>query len=219
MNIPLKYLSKMGEYDIQMDGVNIKAIVADHVTLVESGIAELKSRLGGDLKLVGIDLKKFDNSGCPRLLFIYVKDYCLIIDFNGLPMRYFPKILAAFLSDQTISFVGFEIDSKFYEFRNYRNFVYATISGSLSSIKGVEICDLAARVRKNRGLLSCRSFADLVTKCEFDFKVEDQKKKDPFVGGSAMSFSTEEIKYAMREAFNCYNMANKLLSDLLGNPS
>ncbi|KAL3515930.1 hypothetical protein ACH5RR_022832 [Cinchona calisaya] len=214
MNIPWKYLSKMAGYNIKLNGVDIKATVVDQPTLVETGIAELKSRLVGDLKLAVIDLKKSSiNPWHPHLMLIYVKDRCMIIDLGSISIT---KSLADFLIDRSIIFIGFKIDSKLHGLRSsltVSSFINTAIKDSLMSAKGVEICDLAARVLKNPGLLTCGSIAEFVTKGGFDFKVEDDRNKH-LPDCAATCFSAEEVKQAMHEAYICYSVANKLLSML-----
>lgn len=139
MNLPLKYLTKMGLYDLQMNGVDIKVRVVDDPAVVECGLAEIKSLLGGDLKLVGIDLKEGNGTGLPQLLLFYVQDRCLIIHLGRIPNRCFTNTLADFLNDTDVCFVGFEIVSKLNRLTNYLKSGIVRPSWSFSSAKGVDI--------------------------------------------------------------------------------
>ncbi|KAL3515929.1 hypothetical protein ACH5RR_022831 [Cinchona calisaya] len=226
MNIPLQLKLKMGIYNIQINGVSIKVRVVDDESLVESGVDELNSKLRMNLPivgksprcevsstdhlLVGIDFKFQKQSTRPSLLLIYAKDFCLIVQLGR--MSTFPETLATFLRNKSKCFVGFKIGSKFSSLINH-SFFHLGKSVCSTVRNGVEICELAAMVLKKPALQKCGGLLELAREIGFDMKeAVNMNKENP--DWSALCFSPEEVKYALDEAYNCYQMGKKLLSML-----
>lgn len=216
MDIPSQFLSKIGVYDIQINGVEIKATIVDRNDQLEKGICELRS-LMGDLPLVGVDLKKTSLSGLgltvPHLLLLYVKNRCLIIQMKYvMPLQ---ESVGHFLSDKSICFVGFKIDSHFNVLRDYEAFKYD--SKSCLTGNGAEICLLAASVLKNPSLLCCFGVDELASKIGFDMRLEaDKKMEEKAFNWTAFVFTEEEVKYAIHDVQQCYRIGERLLR-MLGN--
>ncbi|CAI9116489.1 OLC1v1017650C1 [Oldenlandia corymbosa var. corymbosa] len=143
----------MGFYDIQINGVEVKATIREEnqYDLLGKGISELKSRMDNP-PVVGIDFKGSDKTaGMPDLLLLHVKDRCLIIQLkpkNGLVYG----SLRDFLNDKSICFVGFKINGVYQTLKS-RNNNQATRKHALE-ITGTEAeaGDLAASVLKNPSL-------------------------------------------------------------------
>lgn len=202
MDIPLQFRSNMGVYDIKIHGGEVKATIVYGDDQLEKGISELRS-LMGDFPLVGIDLKKSENSWRPLdLILMYVKDRCLIIQLNFFTPS--PEILGNFLSDKSICFVGFEVDSHFSDLRRYLE--------DYRLGNGAEICKLAALVLKNPSLQKCGSLVELASKIGYDMEQVDQNWVQTDWG--ALVFSEEQIKYAIQEVHHSYCIGKKLLSML-----
>ncbi|KAL6549306.1 hypothetical protein OROHE_008423 [Orobanche hederae] len=142
MDIPAKFRSKMGVYDIQINGDKIKATrggaslepgvtpkkildsplkatLVNQEHMIENVISELKSLVDSNSPIVGVDFKRSELSKKRmhmHLLLLYVKDHCFVIQLDQI--NHFPKNLGNFLGDKSICFVGFKIDDNFDQLRH-----------------------------------------------------------------------------------------------------
>lgn len=132
--LPINFLIHTSKYSLNLNGFNIQARVVEEfcTELLDSGIAELRSKLDSHFPIVGFDLKYFNpsNSSPKRdlkylLLVLYTKDYCLLLKLTKcLYSTYFHKSsLFRFLNDKEyLSFgLGSVRESKitrFYWFKN-----------------------------------------------------------------------------------------------------
>ncbi|KAK3199453.1 hypothetical protein Dsin_022868 [Dipteronia sinensis] len=112
--IPINILSKMDIYELEIgiEAAKVKVTVIDIDALIDSNIAELRSLL--PRPVVGFDVKfgidHDNNTKIAKLLILCVGNRCLIIQLDRLSSV--PDCLTDFLGDETICFVGQEIEDK-----------------------------------------------------------------------------------------------------------
>ncbi|KAL6580035.1 hypothetical protein OROMI_008059 [Orobanche minor] len=217
MDIPAKFRSKMGVYDIQINGDKIKATLVNQEHMIENVISELKSLVDSNSPVVGVDFKRSKLSKKRmhmHLLLLYVKDHCFVFQLDQI--NHFPKNLGNFLGDKSICFVGFKIDDNLDQLRrslerksSSSSFVSADDDESSTTCltgDGAEIRMLAASVLKKPSLTKCCDPAQLAR--EIGFEME----KPSYWG--ALCFSEEEMKYALRDVYICYHIGKRMLGML-----
>ncbi|XP_075657383.1 uncharacterized protein LOC142627413 [Castanea sativa] len=217
--IPLSFLSKMGMYDIEIHGANVKVSVVDNHALVDDKINELKSSLenskrhvvGLDIKLalkndIGEDevLQAEDYLPDVKILLLCVGTDCLMIQ---LPVSMeVTDTLRQFLSDETICFLGTEMRDKVVDLRRLHFNKHAQ---RVDCKTGVEVGYLAAKILK-KGNVDKYGLSKLAAEVGLDLKEPTGTRPD----WHAVAFSEEEVKYAVHNAYTSYVIGNKLLDML-----
>ncbi|KAL6509553.1 hypothetical protein OROGR_022863 [Orobanche gracilis] len=224
MDIPSKFRSRMGVYDIQINGDKIKSSLVNQEHMIENVISELKSLIDSNSPVVGVDFKRSKLSKKRmhiHLLLLYVKDCCFVIQLDQI--NHFPKKLGNFLSDKSICFVGFKIDDNLDQLRrslerksSSSSFVSADDDRSTTTCltgDGAEIRMLAASVLKKPSLTKCCDPAQLAREIGFEMEKVDETTAQPSYWG-ALCFSEEEMKYALRDVYICYHIGKRMLGML-----
>jgi len=155
--IPLSLLSKMGAYDIEIHGANVKVSVVDNRALVDAKVNELKSSLQTSQRhVVGLDIKfalrnvddeelfpAEDYSLEGKILLLCVGTDCLMIQLPA--SMEVTDTLRQFLSDETICFLGTQMQEKVEELgRHY----FSKHTQRVDCKTGVEVGYLAAKILK-----------------------------------------------------------------------
>ncbi|KAM7478492.1 hypothetical protein LguiA_026705 [Lonicera macranthoides] len=191
--IPLKFRSKIGVYEVQVDGVTLKVRVAryNEHSVVDIGISELTSQFG--TTVVGLVLQPEQN---PKYLQLCVGTHCLMYQ---LPIGFIqiPKSLKDFLSDSEICFVGVGGSSSTHH-----------VSDNCKSY--VKLSELGAMVLMKPSLIGC-SLEALANEVEIKLA---ESSSGVNVDWDAKVFSKEEIECGTRDVCACYLIGNKLLSSL-----
>jgi len=215
MNIPQQFRSKIGVYHIQLDGVRIKANVVDPNFSLETAISEFKSHIETDLPVVGVDFKASlfspSHDSHPKLLLLFAKDRCLIIQLSLI--RRFPKCLGLFLSDNSICFVGYKIDDYFSRVRDLASDYHGDDHDTGLTGNGAEIRLLAATVLKKPSLTECDDLFQLASETGL-IEMKNPENTSVLFDSSARVFSEEEIEYAVHKAYYCHKLGKKLLGML-----
>uniref|UniRef100_A0A2N9FJQ7 3'-5' exonuclease domain-containing protein n=1 Tax=Fagus sylvatica TaxID=28930 RepID=A0A2N9FJQ7_FAGSY len=195
-------LSKMGMYDINIQGTMVKVSVVDNSSVVDAKIDELKSLLQTlQKRVVGFDVKILKNRKA-NLMLLCVGTRCLIIQLCHLDR--IPESLKQFLADQTICFLGTGM---------------AKINRVLIDDKNidcwscVEVGHFAARILKKE-FLEYYGLPKLAGLVGMDIKELITEHPD-WIWNSRM-LSEEHIKYAIHNAYSSYVIGNKLLNMLHG---
>ncbi|KAK3199749.1 hypothetical protein Dsin_023164 [Dipteronia sinensis] len=196
--IPLHILSKFGNYEVEIGGVNVKVSVIDHAALIDDKIHELTSLL--QRNVVGVDVKFHveHRRGVAKLLILCVENRCLVIQLAQLSNQY-PDSLKKFLSNETICFVSFNVSNMYIK--------------DLPCLNGVEVGELAARVLKNPKLLRCVKLEDLVSKVGVSSETAAELL-EPTPKWNARVYSEKEIINASHKAYTCYVIGSKMLDTL-----
>ena len=209
-NIPVSLLSRIGMYEVDIDGAKVKVSLVDNSDVVVAKLQELKSSLQIlKTRVVGVDIKfvkcDFGGSFTAKLLVLCVGTRCLIIQLQT--SEVFPETLVQFLSDETICFLGIEMSNIVRELG--RRCFYHSVQGRIN-VKcntGVEVGYLAAKILKKANIEK-NGLAELAGEAGMD--IMEPKGKCP--DWNAIVFSDEEIKYAMHNAYTSYVIGNKLFS-------
>ncbi|CAI9105370.1 OLC1v1004278C1 [Oldenlandia corymbosa var. corymbosa] len=226
MDIPLQFLLRMFVYDIDINGVKVKATLAKHDEVVENELSELKNSLmTTDFPVVGVDCKfgrnapigkdydgfvPADNEWVPSLLALYVETRCLIIQLD----RSFPSSLARFLNDENICFVGIKIDYHLECLKYHHHSLCKTSKAGDLTRYGVDIHDFAACVLKDPSLRYCLGLINLGRRIGVEIQEVDETISPPPSDWGAIVFSKEEVEYTVHDAYNCYLIGKKLLTSL-----
>ena len=211
-HLPVSLLSKMGNYEIKIHCEKVKVSLVDNTAIVGAKIDELKSLLHTQQNpIVGLDfkfVKTKENSYKGKILVLCVGTCCLIIQLHCLTL--FPRIIAQFVSDETICYLGTgmsEIVQELYRHKYY--YLSGTGEVPVNCKTGVEIGYLAAKVLKKANIEKSNSVS-LAEEVGMDIKEPISRCPD----WSAIVFSDEEIKYAVYNAYTSYVIGNKLLGML-----
>ncbi|KAM7481815.1 hypothetical protein LguiB_006398 [Lonicera macranthoides] len=210
--IPIKFLSKIGVYEIQIHGVTLKVrlVHANDYSVVDIGISELRSQFvtkiegalprGAERRsqfgttVAGLVLQPAQN---PKYLQLCVGTRCLMYQLPADGYSQIPESLNDFLSDSEICFVGVR------ELTNCR----------ISCKSYIQVNKLAARVLKKPNLSRCSSGILETLASEVGINLEESSS-GVNVDWEAEVFTDEEIKCATRDVCACYLIANKLLGSL-----
>ena len=145
--ISISLLSKMCLYEIEIQGVYVKASVVDRAVLVDAHIDELRSSFEKPLvsPIVAFDIKCKPNCNGAMLLILCIGTRCLIIQLYYLDS--FPESIKKFLSDSNVCFVGIEVKDKVKKILQWLQM--------FGCKTGVELGHLAARILKKPNLDGC----------------------------------------------------------------
>ena len=200
--IPLKFLLKMGTYEVKIQGVNVKASVIDNACALDVKIAEFKASLRGrDRAVVGVDVRITNvwmYGRIPVVLILFTENCCLIIQlcrFNRNPVS-----LSNFLKDTNICFVIEKAEN----LTVGRVWFHKNLNSCLTSV--VELSELAARVLKKPNL-STFGLVELASEIGIEVKLAGTKAPN----WKSIVFSNEEIKFAILDACTIYRIGYKLL--------
>ena len=218
--IPLSFLSKMGMYDIEIHGANVKVSVVDNHALVDAKINELKSSLQtSQRRVIGLDIKfalrndigdeeifqAEDYLPVGKILLLCVGTDCLMIQLPATSMEV-TDTLRQFLSDESICFLGTEMHEKVEELgRHY----FSKDTQHVDCKTGIEVGYLAAKILK-KGNVDKYGLSELAGEVGMDIKEPIGARPD----WHAVAFSDEEVKYAVHNAYTSYVIGNKLLDML-----
>ncbi|KAL0006258.1 hypothetical protein SO802_013819 [Lithocarpus litseifolius] len=212
--IPLPLLSKMGLYDIEIHGANVKVSLVENLALVDAKVDEFRSSLQtSESQVVGLDIKfvKTDgNLNKGRFLLLCVGSHCLMIqlpDSNEVTYT-----LMKFLSDESICFLGTGMSEKVTElgclyFYGYREGTLVTQRVNCNT--GVEVGYLAAKILKKPNVEQY-GLVELAGEVGMDIKEPISECPD----WNAKVFSHEDVKYALHNAYTSYVIGNKVLDML-----
>ncbi|XP_065617945.1 uncharacterized protein LOC112010999 [Quercus suber] len=217
--IPLSLLSKMGMYDIEIHGANVKVSIVDNFALVDAKINQLKSSLEtSQERVVGLDIKFAERTETyddvidsiqdfslhGKILLLCVGTDCLMIQ---LPVSMgVTDTLRQFLSDDTICFLGTEMSEKVAELENLYFYDYAH---RVDCKTGVEVGYLAAKILK-KGNIDKYGLSKLAGEVGMDIK----EPIGACPNWNAVAFSDEEVKYAVHNAYTSYVIGKRLLDML-----
>nr|XP_048324667.1 uncharacterized protein LOC125421010 [Ziziphus jujuba var. spinosa] len=198
----------MGTYEIQYNGVNITVSLVDDARVVDEKMSEIESLLQNqDQRVVGIDLKvriiestHTDVDYVVDMVLVCVGSCCLIVQLND--MAEIPQSLKSFLGDESICFVGKNLDSYASLWKERLELVDRKI--------GVEVGYLAARVLKKPELLG--SPLSIIAGAAGIPKEEVYYSES--YDSSSKVFSPEQIKKAIYEVYYSYAIGNKVLGML-----
>lgn len=188
--LPINFLNQTCKYSLKINGVIIQArVVENYQELVDSGVAELRSRLDTSFPIVGFDLKHVKLSESERnsgnsngnghgnavLLVLHVKDQCLVLKLTISPQsssyghsRYHDSRSAS--SEHSVyheSLLSFLKDESicFLGWEVSEKINLLASSGKLSIISNINnVGSLATRVLKIRELERCFNLVDLAGK-------------------------------------------------------
>ncbi|KAL5783749.1 hypothetical protein ACOSP7_008778 [Xanthoceras sorbifolium] len=238
--LSMKYLSKIGIYEVEFQGSKVKAILVDNEAVLNANIRQFKTFLKKQLCIVvGIDVKVNAGTKEVELLILSCMNLCLLIKLPQLIST--PSSLRKFFEDESINFVGngirYKVPSLTLDNNNWltktTNVHGKQVVVSISLWRIVEVHDLAAKVLKKPNLCKC-GLADLQSEvgitiavaagtaspssCLPPSSVSKVKVKKAAIflviacpDWSAVAFSDEEIKYAIHDAYTCYLIGDKLL--------
>ncbi|KAL5850892.1 hypothetical protein ACOSQ4_008905 [Xanthoceras sorbifolium] len=242
--LPMKYLSKIGIYEVEFQGAKVKAVLVDNEAVLNANISEFKTSLKKQRCLVvGVDVKVNAGTGKVELLILSCMNHCLLIKLHKLIST--PHSLREIFDDKNISFVGDRLLDKVpsLTLQNEKWYFFYDPRSSISLGGIVEVRDLAAKVLKKPNLSKC-GLADLhrevgvtiavagtaspsscpppstVSKVKVEtaakVKVETAANLPEIAcpDWGAVAFSDEEIKYAIHDAYTCYLIGDKLLGFL-----
>lgn len=192
----MRFLSKIGVYKIQTQGVTIDVKLVENEAVVAEGLSELKSHIG-TTTAVGLVLEG-------QILQLCVGTRCLLVRLSYTDV---PKCLGDFLADKETCFVGFGMNST-------RSDLNASLSLSIyygiDCKNAVDVTELAARILKKPKLCGC----ELATiAAEVGVSLEESPRLEDFNWGASV-FSDEEVKYAIQDAYACHLIGTKLLAML-----
>ncbi|KAL5783745.1 hypothetical protein ACOSP7_008774 [Xanthoceras sorbifolium] len=238
--LPMKYLSKIGIYEVEFQGAKVKAILVDNEAVLNANIRQFKTFLKKQSCLVvGIDVKVNAATGKVELLILSCVNHCLLIKLPKLIST--PSSLKEIFDDKNISFVGDRIHDEVPSLTLQNEkwcFNYLVNGDPVTSISLggiVEVRDLAAKVLKKPNLCKC-GLAELlrevgvtiavagtaspsscplpstVSKVQVETAADLTEITCPDWG--AVAFSDEEIEYAIHDAYSCYLIGDKLLGFL-----
>ena len=201
--IPVFLLSRMGTYEVEIDGAKVKVGVVDNTDVVDRKIDELKSLLKtSQIGVVGVDVKSIRNteSKCVvQMLLLCVGTYCLIIQLCHLDDV--PDKLINFLGDDTICFLCTPIEDKVNSFlSDYYD---------LSCSTGVKVGYFASKILKKANIEKY-GLAKLAGEVGMDIKEPIGECPD----WSAKLFTQEQIKHAVHNVYTTYVIGKKLVEML-----
>lgn len=221
--IPVSHLCKMGIYDVQIGGVEVKARVINDGKLLSAALGELEC--DGRNPVVGLDVKEcsklFGRRRC-ALFILCTTTKCLIIQLDRMRRRnrIIPEALADFLSDESVCFVcpnGFVKRVRGLSFPYEGRTLRIGRCGGISSypkyfncqqIGAVEVGQYAAGILKNPQLLKCKSLEKLGSEAEVDLTSGEHARRPKW---DSEVFSEEEVSCVMHDAVACYRIVDKLL--------
>ncbi|KAL4636616.1 hypothetical protein ACB092_03G022100 [Castanea dentata] len=229
-SIPLSFLSKMGVYDIEIGGANVKVSVVDNPALLGAKMDELRSSLQtSERQVVGLDVKFVKpDVGNPmirpplhdkgKFLLLCVGSHCLMIQLPN-SETIISDTLGQFLSDETICFLGIgmskivsELGRLYYYPQHGQNLTgsaFAQAGQSVNFKTGVEVGFLAAKILKKPNVEN-HGLAELAGEIGMDIKEPIRECPD----WNAKVFTNDEVKYAVHNAYTSYVIGNKLLDTL-----
>ncbi|KAL4636604.1 hypothetical protein ACB092_03G020900 [Castanea dentata] len=187
-------------YEIEIQGVYVKASVVDHAVLVDAHIDELRSSFEKPLvaPIVAFDIKCKPNCNGAILLILCIGTRCLIVQLYYLDS--FPESIKKFLSDLNVCFVGIGVKDKVKKILQWPQM--------FGCKTGVELGHLAARVLKKPNLDGC-VLVELASEVGVYY---EEPKGVTFSDWGARVFSHEQVKYAIHDAYASYLIGNHLLS-------
>ena len=242
--IPQSFRSKMGMYDIEIEGANVKVSIVDDPDLVDTKMDELRSSLlsqknkikkifitnfrkaflkkkkkkTSKREVVGLDIKfvKTDgNLNIGKFLVLCVGSHCLMIELPD--SEHISRTLGRFLSDETICFLGTGMSNIVSELGSFSFFARKKKSGSFNF-----------RVYRRLSVKTGVEVGFLAAKILKKPNVENYGLaelagevgldiKEPIgecPDWNAKVFSHEEVKYAVHNAYTSFVIGNKLLDML-----
>lgn len=201
--LPTKLLSKVGTYNIKIQGATVTVRVADRPAVVCNGLCELRSLIETNSTL-GLTIKTQATNGVtkPVMLQLCVGNRCLVVLLTHL--NAIPSCLRDFLTDHEIYFMGLGI-TKAFEWLKY--------SYGIDRTRGYfEIGELAARYLKKPTLFVGGIGLDALA-TEVGISLEESPKLSNF-NWVAKVFTDQEIKYAIHDAYGSHLIGTKLLAML-----
>ncbi|KAJ0079212.1 hypothetical protein Patl1_22438 [Pistacia atlantica] len=129
--IPHHLRSKMGKYDVEIQGVQFKVSVIDHPALLDDKISQLKRLLQNHV--AGLDVNFIVGGVSLSSLNFCVGNVCLIIVKSDTWSPVTDIRLRKFLSDESICFGGTQMSSKVRIFNSY-SFGPCRTEGIISSL-------------------------------------------------------------------------------------
>ena len=212
-NIPVSFLSRIGTYEVEIQGAKVKVSVVDNSTVIDAKIEEFKSSLRTlQRRVVGVDIKFGKTaSECystAKILLLCAGTRCLIIQLLNFSL--FSETLVTFLSDETICFLGTGMSKIVGELnRRYAYFKKENMSYPMNVYveckTGVEVGYLAAKILKKANIEK-KGLAELAGEVGMD--IEEPIGECP--DWNVIVFSDEEIKYAIYNSYTYYVIGNKL---------
>ncbi|PSS00238.1 Werner Syndrome-like [Actinidia chinensis var. chinensis] len=193
--IPLRFLSKMGNYNIRIGGVVIHVRVVDNANLVDQSLSEIRHQIGTNTA-VGLIFKS------SKMLQICVGSRCLMVLLSHMDISNIPQSLKNFLAEQGICFVGVATSMDRMNMGFY----------GIECKNIVDVSELAARVLKKPHLYGYgRELKKLAA--EVGLQLVEIPSLAQF-NWSAKFFSHEEIEYAVHDVCASSLIGTKLLGML-----
>ncbi|XP_058216867.1 uncharacterized protein LOC131327749 [Rhododendron vialii] len=199
--IPLRFLSKMGTYRIQLEGVTVDVRVVNRAEVIAIGLAELKPLIGLTTA-VGLMVKFEASIKNPLMLQLCVGTRCLLIQLGSLDS--IPQCLKDFLGDPEICFVGVGMSEGLSGLKTYCR---------IECKSGIELCELVAMLLKmprylsgGPGLGTLSDAAGLgAVHCPKTVKFDCRAKV----------FNDEELMFAIHSVYCSHKIGSKMLAMLL----
>ncbi|KAL2941627.1 Ephrin type-A receptor 3 [Bienertia sinuspersici] len=152
--IPEEFLLLIGACDVTIHGVKVTTHLANCVKAVDKHIADLRSYLECNTKVVGLDVKNLNHGhNNKQAIILCVFRRCIIIHFDYLvnPSCKVPVSLDNFLQDPKICFVGVTELPKMRYILEFSN--------NVTNV-GVKVGDLGARILRKPALIGA-NLADI----------------------------------------------------------
>ncbi|KAF7143849.1 hypothetical protein RHSIM_Rhsim05G0128000 [Rhododendron simsii] len=200
--IPLRFLSKMGTYKIQLEGVTVDVRIVNRAEVVAIGLAELKPLIGLTT-VVGLMVKfKASIINNPQMLQLCVRTCCLLIQLGSLDS--ISQCLKDFLRDPKICFVGDGMSRGLSGLKTYCR---------IECKSGIELCELVAMILKMPRYLSggpgLGTLSDAAGLGAVNFP------KTVKFDCRAKVFNDEELMCAIHSVYCSHNIGSKMLAMLL----
>ncbi|KAH7865522.1 hypothetical protein Vadar_007734 [Vaccinium darrowii] len=197
--IPMRFMSKLGNHVILIEGVTIHVRVIDRAILLTLEIFELRSLIK-TTTAVGL-VVKFNESRSPVMLQLCVGTRCVVIPLNHLDN--FPKCLKEFLADPETCFVG--VDT----FRGVNRLKW---NYEIEGASSMEVRELAAKTLKKPDLrVAVGGWGQLAAEVGLSLEESPSSVKIPW---ESYVFTDEQIKYAIRDVYLSQLIGSKLLARL-----
>lgn len=213
--IPDEFLLQMGTCDVTIHGDKLTTHVLNCATAVDNHIADIRSYLECNGKVVGFDVKELQHRyPANHAIILCVSRRCLIIhvhyacDSNGKT----PESLINFLKDPKICFVGVNITDLSRITHCYRLIGYSTVRSADRLNVGVKVGELAARVLKKPALIDA-SLADIAHQVGVAYNgPTSATAKIKMDSRNTKVFTDEHVVAAVSDACAYYQIGYKLLA-------
>ena len=240
--IPQSFRSKMGMYDIEIEGANVKVSIVDSPDLVGTKMDDLRSSLlsrknkikkifitnfrkaflknkkrKSERQVVGLDIKFVKTDGNlknkGKFLLLCVGSHCLMIQLPD--SETISDTLGQFLSDETICFLGTGMSKIVSELGSLS--YLSLVPGSIGAFTCQPVnfktgVEVGFLAAKILKKPNIENYGLAELAGEVGLDIKEPIGECP--DWNAKVFSNEEVKYAVHNAYTSYVIGNKLLDML-----